>query len=89
MPRPPMMIDATHCQQWQYVDHGGQGSSFSEKCGLDITNFVNVTTDGAGNLNLSTTLMVPGSVASGHNLTATITDNLGNTSEFSLPLSIM
>ena len=34
------------------------------------------------------TLLIPATVVAGQTLTATVTDGLGNTSEFSLPLTI-
>ena len=50
--------------------------------------FLNVSMAGDNTVVFTTTLTVPATVHAGHKLTATITDELGNTSEFSLPLNI-
>ena len=50
--------------------------------------FINVSMGGSNTVGCMKTLTVPLSVLAGHNLTATVTDELGNTSEFSIPLTI-
>lgn len=59
---------------------GNQGRTF--------LGFANVTIVSDITLIFSTTLTVPATVLSGHKLTTTMTDELGNTSEFSIPLTI-
>lgn len=55
--------------------------------GQQFLGFANVTTDGSGNASFSATLN--GSVANGRLVTATATDPLGNTSEFSAGLTAL
>jgi hypothetical protein len=54
--------------------------------GQQFLGFVNVTTDANGNAGFSTTVNVP--VANGRIVTATATDGIGNTSEFSAGLMV-
>ncbi len=58
---------------------GGQGQTF--------LGFLNVTMT-ANTVTFAKALTVPASVLVGHKVTATITDELGNTSEFSIPTTI-
>ena len=56
--------------------------------GQTFLGFLNVDMGGDNTLVFTKVLTVPASVLKGHKLTATITDDLGNTSEFSLELTI-
>jgi hypothetical protein len=55
--------------------------------GQQFLGFVNATTDGSGNASFSVVLNVP--VAIGRLVTATATDSVGNTSEFSAALQLI
>lgn len=59
---------------------GGQGQTFLGS--------LNISMGAKNTVIFTTTLTVPATVLAGHKLTATMTDELGNTSEFSIPLTI-
>ena len=59
---------------------GNQGQTF--------LGFATVSTGANNTIVFSTTLTVPLSVLAGQKITATATDELNNTSEFSIPLTI-
>ena len=54
--------------------------------GQEFIGFANVTTDGSGNATIDSTLS--GAVAAGRTVTATATDGIGNTSEFSAAVQV-
>jgi len=58
----------------------GQGQTF--------LGALNGNMDDSNEVSFATVLKVPATVLAGHKLTATMTDELGNTSEFSIPLTI-